>query len=124
MTKLFTVEEANTLLPRLRVLLEAMFALRKEALAMRRDVWPVLEKAGGNGGNRQTGELVLIFSKFEKLLNELHGFDCLLRDLGQGVVDFPAIRDGRQVYLCWKYGEPKVAFWHDIDAGFAGRQPL
>ncbi len=124
MTKLFTVEEANALLPRIRVLLEGMFTLRKEALAVRPDAWPALEKAVGNGGSRQAGELFLIFNKFEKLLNELHSFDCVLKGLEQGLIDFPAIRDGRQVYLCWQYDEPEVAFWHDIDAGFAGRQPL
>ncbi len=124
MTKLFTVKEANALLPRIRVLLETMFALRKETLAIRRDVWPVLEKAAGNGGNRQTSKLILLFNEFEKLLNELHSFDCRLKDLELGVVDFPALREGRKVYLCWQYGEPEVAFWHDIDAGFAGRQAL
>ncbi len=124
MTKLFTVEEANALLPRIRVLIEAMFALRKETLAIRRDVWPVLEKAAGNGGNRQTSKLILLFNEFEKLLNELHSFDCRLKDLELGVVDFPALREGRKVYLCWQYGEPEIAFWHDIDAGFAERQDL
>ncbi len=124
MTKLFTVKEANALLPRIRVLLEAMFVLRTKTLAIRRDVWPVLEKAAGNGGNRQTSELILLFNEFEELLNELHGFNCRLKDLGQGVVDFPALREGRKVYLCWQYGEPEVAFWHDIDADFAGRQAL
>lgn len=123
-TKFFTVEEANALLPRIRALLEKMFALRKEAMAIRPDVWPVLEKAAGNGGSRKAGELFLIFQAFERLLNELHSFDCVLKGLEHGLIDFPAIRNGRQVYLCWQYGEPEVAFWHEIDAGFAGRQPL
>jgi hypothetical protein len=122
--KLFTVEEANRLLPRIRVLVEKMFALRDQVMAIRPDVLPVLEKAIGNGGSRQTGELFEIFQKFEALLKELHGFGCELKGLEQGLVDFPAIRDGRQVYLCWQYNEPEVAFWHDVEAGFAGRQSL
>jgi hypothetical protein len=70
--KLFTIEEANALLPRLRTLLKTMFALRDEAMSIRPDIMPVLEKAASNGGSRQAGELFLIFNKFEKLLKELH----------------------------------------------------
>ncbi len=124
MTKYFTVEEANALLPRLTVLLELMFTLREETLNLRGEVWPVLEKAANNGGNRKTGELLELFKKFETLLKELNSFECELKGLEEGLIDFPTLRDGRQVYLCWKYGEPEVAYWHDSEAGFAGRQPL
>ncbi|HEX9924408.1 MAG TPA: DUF2203 domain-containing protein [Anaerolineae bacterium] len=124
MAKLFTIEEANALLPRLRKLLKAMFALRDEAMAIRPDIMPVLEKAANNGGSRQAGELFLIFNKFEKLLKELHGFECELKGFEQGLIDFPSLRDGRKVYLCWQYDEPEVAYWHEIDGGFAGRQSL
>ncbi len=122
--KFFTVDEANALLPRVRVLMEQMFALRKQALALRPEVWPVLEKAAGNGGSRQAGEMLQIFQKFETVFKQLKGLGCELKGLEQGLVDFPSIREGRAVYLCWQYNEPEIAFWHDIDAGFAGRQPL
>lgn len=124
MTKFFTVEEANALLPRIQIIMDKMFVLREEAIALRPDVEPVLEKAVGNGGSPETGELFLIFQEFEKLLKKLHSFGCQLKGLEQGLIDFPAIRDGREVFLCWKYDEPEVAFWHEIDAGFAGRRPL
>ena len=124
MTKLFTVEEANALLPQVRALIEKMFALREEALAMRPEVWPVLENAIGNGGSRKAGELLETFKKFESIISQLHKLGCELKGIEQGLVDFPAIMHGRQVYLCWQYNEPEIAFWHDIDAGFAGRQPL
>jgi hypothetical protein len=55
---------------------------------------------------------------------QLQAMDIVLRDADRGLVDFPSIRDGEEVYLCWQAGEPRVAFWHDPDAGFAGRQPL
>jgi Uncharacterized conserved protein (DUF2203) len=55
---------------------------------------------------------------------QLEAMDIVLRDADRGLVDFPSIRDGEEVYLCWQAGEPRVAFWHDPDAGFAGRQPL
>lgn len=124
MTKVFTVEEANALLPQVRQLVEEMFALRQEAMGLRPDMWPVLEKAVGNGGSRKAGKLVETFKKFEQVIAQLHRLGCQLKGIEQGLVDFPAIRDGQLVYLCWQYNEPEVAFWHDIDAGFAGRQPL
>ena len=124
MPKFFTVDEANALLPQVRKLVEEMLALRQTALAMRPDVWPVLEKAVGNGGSRKAGELLEIFKKFEGIIAQLRGLGCELKGIEQGLVDFPAIMHGRQVYLCWQYNEPEIAFWHDIEAGFAGRQPL
>lgn len=124
MTKYFTVEEANALLPRVRTLIEEMLTARQEAISRRPDLWPVLEKAAGNGGSRKAGELLQIFEQFENALRALHRLGCELKGVEQGLVDFPALMDGRKVYLCWKYDEPKVAFWHEVDAGFAGRQPL
>ena len=122
--KYFTVEDANALLPLVRVLMEQMFDLREQAMALRPDVWPVLEKSAGNGGSRKAGELLEIFQQFESIFKELKGLGCELKGLEQGLVDFPAMRDGRAVYLCWQYNEPEISFWHDVDAGFAGRQPL
>ena len=55
---------------------------------------------------------------------QLEAMDIVLRDADRGLVDFPSIRDGEQIYLCWQAGEPRVAWWHEPDAGFAGRQPL
>ena len=55
---------------------------------------------------------------------QLEAMDIVLRDADRGLVDFPSLRDGEEVYLCWQAGEPRVAWWHDPDAGFAGRQPL
>jgi hypothetical protein len=49
---------------------------------------------------------------------------CLLRDIDLGIVDFPSIHDGKEVYLCWKLGEESVGFWHEVDAGFAARKPI
>jgi hypothetical protein len=122
--KYFTVEEANALLPKVRALVEEMFVIRQAALARRPDLQPVIESAVGNGGSRKAGELLEIFEQFEQVVGEIRQLGCELKGLEQGLVDFPAMRHGRQVYLCWQYNEPEVAFWHDVDAGFAGRQPL
>ena len=52
------------------------------------------------------------------------GHDVWLRDIDRGLVDFPALRDGREVYLCWELGENEVAYWHDLEGGYGGREPL
>jgi len=122
--KFFTVEEANAILPRVRVMVEEMMLLRAEAMAMRPDVWPILEKAVNNGGSSKAGELFVIFSRFQKLFKELHAMGCELKGLENGLIDFLSMRDGQKVYLCWRYNEPEIAYWHHLDAGFAGRQPL
>jgi hypothetical protein len=49
---------------------------------------------------------------------------CVVKDLDEGLVDFPSLRDGQEVYLCWKLGEERIAYWHGLEEGFAGRKPL
>jgi hypothetical protein len=75
---------------------------------------------GGNAG-RQVGEAFLELQAGAKAFDER---GIVLRDLDRGLIDFPAIRDGNEIYLCWIDGEPDIGFWHDLDAGYAGRQPL
>ncbi len=78
----------------------------------------------GNGGSRKAGELLPHFRRLEEALLTMQGLGLELRDIDAGLVDFPCQRDGRVVYLCWRYGEDAIRFWHDLDAGFAGRRPL
>jgi hypothetical protein len=59
-----------------------------------------------------------------QLVGQLASSDIVLRDIDRGLVDFPTIRDGREVYLCWQLGEESVSHWHDLESGFGGRQPL
>jgi hypothetical protein len=59
-----------------------------------------------------------------RLLEALSESGIVLRDIDRGLVDFPAIQDGREVYLCWELGEDEVSFWHDISSGYRGREPL
>ena len=77
-----------------------------------------------NGGNRPAALAVEEFEEFQSILLELKGLGVLLKDIDMGLVDFPSRRDGREIYLCWRKGEPRVAFWHDMDSGYAGRRPL
>ncbi len=122
--KTFTLEEANALLPQIKQLLEEMIEMRQQIVAGGANIESVLRHAGGNGGNKVSGEYVLLLQRFNVALSMLQDLGCELKDLDQGLVDFPSYRDGQLIYLCWKRGEERISFWHDIESGFAGRQPL
>jgi hypothetical protein len=62
--------------------------------------------------------------KIAEAIQQIHETGCVVKDLDEGLVDFPSMREGREVYLCWKLGEERIGFWHGIDEGFAGRKPL
>ena len=80
--------------------------------------------ATGNGGGEPGKVVSEAFLELRTTLTELQEMEIVLRDLDRGLVDFPALRDGREVYLCWEEGEDEVAYWHDRDTGYGGRQPL
>jgi hypothetical protein len=119
----YTLEQANAALPwvgeRIERLREAQALLtEKEA----RDA--LSEAAPGNGGG-EPGQVVSEgFLALRSGLAELEAMEIVLRDLERGLVDFPALREGREVYLCWVEGEDEISFWHELEAGYAGRQPL
>ena len=123
-TRYFTVAEANALLPQVNQVVEDMLDARQHIVQAQADLWPILEKAIGNGGSKKAGELLSEFSRVERGARALSEMGCILKDINTGLVDFPTIRNGREVFLCWQHGELEISFWHDLDAGFAGRQPL
>lgn len=124
MPRYFTVAEANALLPEVRRTVARMLEARQNIIAARPEVWPVLEKAVGNGGSPRAGELIFEFEKVQSAAQRLSELGLHLKDINTGLVDFLALRDGREVYLCWRFDEPAVTHWHDLEAGFSGRQPL
>ncbi|HEX2468463.1 MAG TPA: DUF2203 domain-containing protein [Solirubrobacterales bacterium] len=119
----FTAEEANALLPRLEPLLVELRKARDQLTDA--EAHEALSGAApGNGGGtsgRQVGEA---FLGVRRKLAELEAMGIVLRDIDRGLVDFPAILEGREVYLCWERGEDRIGFWHHLGAGFGGRQPL
>ncbi len=123
-TRYFTVPEANAILPHVKKIVAEILAARQRIVDAQPDLWPVLEKAVGNGGSKKAGELLPEFKRLEQGVKALEGMGCILKDLNTGLVDFPTVRNGRQVLLCWRFDEPSVSHWHELDAGFAGRQPL
>ncbi len=131
--RLFTVAEANAALPLVRAIVRDIVSLsgsimdrraRLDALkSRRRDTRPDLQAYADELADAER-QLARDVDQLESYLSELEELGVELKSAPQGLVDFPSIMDGRLVYLCWKYGEPEVQYWHELDAGFAGRQPL
>jgi hypothetical protein len=120
----FTLQEANETLVTIRPLMDEVQTIREKILANQPEAWPAIEKSAGNGGNRALSNMVQDFEKLDALVHLIQDTGVLIKDVNIGLLDFPALRDGREVYLCWQHGEGEIAFWHEVEAGFAGRQPI
>ncbi len=121
----FSVQEANALLPRLRELLTDLQRMRAVIVEAQPEFVPVLEASVTNGGSQAASAMFLRFGQVETLVEEIRGMGCQLKDVQTGLVDFLHRRsDGRIVLLCWRLGEDEIGYWHDLDSGFQGRQPL
>ena len=119
----YSVDEANAALEwvaeRLERLRHARVQLNDE------EAREALSEAGpGNGGGDAGRVISEAFLELRAALGELQGAGIVLRDLDRGLVDFPSVRDGREVFLCWEEGEDEIGFWHDPDTGYGGRRPL
>jgi len=124
MEKIFTLQEANEALKIIRPIMDTVQAIREKILANQPEAWPAIEKSAGNGGNKAFSRMVDDFEKLDALIHQILDTGAQIKDINIGLLDFSAERDGREVYLCWQYGEEDIAFWHEIDAGYAGRQPI
>jgi len=124
--KVFTVEEANVLLPSVRKLVSRIQRAHKSLSRYREDVKKASEAAENGGGGIVDGvQYARILATLTAQLTDLEGLGVQLKDFERGLVDFPSLRDGRMVLLCWQMGEgDELEWWHDVDAGFAGRTPL
>jgi hypothetical protein len=124
MPRYFTVEEANAALTLIRPMMDEIQLIRLEILKNQPEAWPVIEKAAGNGGSRAASLLAQNFEQLDTLVHQILNTGAILKDINTGLLDFPSLRDDHEVYLCWRYGEERIEYWHEIDAGFAGREPL
>lgn len=129
--KLFTLEEANAMLPLVRAIVADLASLSREVIERRERLLALRTNRQGASRDLYGEELAEIEQQFERDTDVLAGYVEELTELGvepknapEGLVDFPCLMDGRVVYLCWKLGEPEIGFWHELEAGFAGRQPL
>jgi hypothetical protein len=126
--KLFTVEAANALVPRLSYLVGR---LQEGARRLRDELHDLARAEGIDPGTLSTAALLrrrpgarCLVEELDAIVHEIEETGAQLKDVQLGLVDFPAEHDGQLVLLCWQLGEPEVAFWHGLDDGFAGRRPL
>lgn len=124
--KLFTVAEANSLLPSVRPIVKSIQRSHRRLISFQKSAKHASDGAEHGGGGMLNGE------RYARLLvdlslhtGQLESLGIQLKDYRQGLIDFPSMRDGRVVLLCWKADEgDEVEWWHDVEGGFAGRQPL
>jgi hypothetical protein len=119
----YTLGEANAALERVIELLEGLRSAR-ERLGDKEARAALSEAAPANGGGEPGRVVSEAFLALRDALTELQAGEIVLRDLDRGLVDFPALQDGREIYLCWQEGEDEIEFWHEPEAGFAGRRPI
>jgi hypothetical protein len=118
----YTRAEANAALRGLRPLLQRLRDA-KDLLTDEEAHEALSDAAPGNGGGEPGTQVGESFLEVRRLLGALQEAGIVIRDIDRGLVDFPALLDGREVYLCWQLGEDGVDHWHDLEAGYGGRQP-
>lgn len=132
--KRFTVEEANHTLPLVRAIASDIVTHSREILERKERLKQMRPNAGSavrEADNVYNEEVLQIEEEIEKdtarlqdYVNELQALGVELKDPARGLVDFPSVMDGRDVYLCWQLGEPEVGYWHELEDGFQGRHSL
>ena len=122
--KTFTILEARSLLPRLRVLFDDMRRHRRVLVRLTKHIDRARAAADSGGGSPYGAVYLEHASEFAVAYESIVEMGVVVKDLVAGLVDFPHEHEGRIVYLCWKDGEDELDWWHEVDDGFAGRQRL
>lgn len=131
--KLFSPEKANALIPKVAPLIEELWYKRRDLAIRLLESDPVVR-----GGHERTpytrmatprspftpGRFSEQKAEIVRLINRIEAYGCLVKDIDLGLIDFPSVREGRAVYLCWKAGEDRISHWHAMDEGFADRKPF
>lgn len=127
----FTPDEANKALGEVRPVAERLVRLRERMRELESAQGRLVISIGGNGGGHAAGDLDAARAELlgaaeaaSACLRQLDRLGVLVKDVDLGLLDFPAVRSGAPVLLCWHVGEPEVAFWHGYEEGFAGRKPV
>jgi hypothetical protein len=129
--RLFTPSEANSALVQVRPVAERLVALRARMRELVAAQGQLVTDIGGNGGGYAASDLNVAQGELEQLAEqvaaavvELESLGAVVKDLDVGLLDFPGLRDGEEVELCWQVGEAAVLHWHRLDAGYLGRKPI
>jgi hypothetical protein len=122
--KLFTLDEANAFVPQL---LDLVPRIQKLSVSLNDDfpdIKNARDKAKWNGGSEQGVDYLNAVLKYNDLMHKIEGMGCEVKGIREGLIDFPSLREGREVYLCWRMPEKEILFWHDLNTGFSGRKPI
>lgn len=124
--KIFTLEEANSLLPKLRPILIGIEDCDRVISSARKNAEAAANSATHGGGGMEGGSLyVNAIYRLNELTSEIDNLGVQIKDYSRGLIDFPSMRENRIILLCWQLGEgEEIEWWHDIDAGFAGRRRI
>lgn len=119
--RIYSVEEANELLPHLAPTLVELREKFEDAARIRA---AIAQAAASNGGSPRREEEQRTLARVSELLKRLEDWEIELRDVSTGLIDFPTVINGERAFLCWRLGEPAVSYWHSPDDGFLGRRSL
>ena len=132
MPRYFTLDEASRLLPTIEVALRRAVHLHGESEIVAAEIRQIAQRVALMGGVlldqnkllglRSRGDALT--RRLKETLDEIHGLGCQVKDLDVGLLDFPTLYRGQEVLLCWKLGEPEIAWWHGLEEGFRGRKPI
>ena len=121
--KHYTRDEARALLPEIRLWLKRIASLRETLQKIEQRVTSLM--SGGNDvGGEAVNSWIRTLVELREVLCEFHNRDIQIKDLDRGLIDFPAVIGGKEVFLCWEADEEDIEFWHELDAGYAGRERL
>jgi hypothetical protein len=121
--KHYTRDEARELLPRVREWLKRLNHLRRDVEKLDKRLTSLMSSGHDIGGD-QVNQWIRTLAGMQEILGEFQRRQIMIKDLERGLIDFPAIIGGKEVFLCWEDGEEDIEFWHDLDAGYAGREHL
>lgn len=123
-TRYFTLEEANEALVQIKPLMGQLLEKRAKSVRLSQEIEHLLEDSHVDFGGPLPTKLALEFAAIEDLLQQITAFGCVVKNLEAGLIDFLAKINGRDVYLCWRYGEDRIAFYHELHTGFQGRTAI
>ena len=121
--KHYTVEEARTLLPHIREWLRGIHQIRHRLKQLDERIGQLV-LAGSDAGGDSVHNQVKLLAELQSALHEFERREIQIKDIDRGLIDFPAVVGGKEVFLCWEQDEEDIEFWHDLDTGYAGRERL
>jgi len=122
-SKHYTLEEARALLPRVRQWLGELDGLQEKVESLDKRVGSLIA-SGDDAGGPSVNQLARTLADCKSILHQFNSRDIQIKDLGRGLIDFPSMREGREIFLCWEKDEDDIEYWHDLESGYSGREPL